>query len=600
MLRMTAVILIQGCGAQSSVGSNTTAGTSPITTTATEGAKPPSASPSFTETGSSDGADIVNGDFESGDLSAWTATGAAAISTSAHSGSFSVELGTASPSTDSSVAQTFTVPAGGSQLSFWYQVNCPDTLQYDWASATLMDNGDGTTTTVLANTCTNDGMWRQATAAVTPGHSYTLTLASHDDNYPGDPTFTRYDDVVIVAAPPPVCPSPPLSDPHASERAACTFVAGARVTDTLGLTPMQRQHIPITHVVIVTQENRSFDHFLGRLPSAGQPDADGWPANFTVPDDNNQPVAPFHSTSTTLQADPPHQGAAMTSDWDNGKMDGFVREAASVSGDGHWVMGYYDNSDLPFFYWLANTFAVADRYFAPALGGTWANRDYLYAGTSDGVTDTGQRVITVRNIFNALDDAHVSWGVYTNGNPRQDCLGWTKQHAGVFNFAAFTAALRNGTLPTVSFVDPSGCEDEHPTNDIHGGEQWMRTIYESAVASPLWPALAIVITFDEAGGLPDHVAPPAACPPSADQSAFNNYGIRIPTILISPYARPHFVSHAVHDHTSALRLVEALVDLPALTARDANADALLDMLDLQCPTLLTPPPAAQAGGAICR
>ena len=402
-----------------------------------------------------------------------------------------------------------------------------------------------------------------------------------------------------LAPAPPTCPSAPLDDAHAAERAQCTFAAGARVSDTLGLTAMQRQHFPITHVVVVTQENRSFDHFLGRLPAAGQPDADGWPASFTVPDKMGQPVAPFHQTSTTLPADPPHQGAAMTGDWDNGAMDGFVSSGATVSGDGHFVMGYYDNSDLPFFYWLANTFAVADRYFAPALGGTWANRDYLYAATSDGITDTGQATLTARNIFDALDDAKISWGVYTNGNPRQDCLGWQAGHVNTFTFSAFTNALRAGSLPTVSFVDPDGCEDEHPTNDIHGGEQWMRTIYEYALSSPLWPELAIVLTFDEAGGLPDHVPPPPACAPSPDQTAFNRYGFRVPTILISPYARPHYVSHVVHDHTSTLRLIETMLDLPALTARDANADALLDMIDLECPAFMSPPAAPQAGFAIC-
>jgi phospholipase C len=187
--------------------------------------------------------------------------------------------------------------------------------------------------------------------------------------------------------------------------------------------------------------------------------------------------------------------------------------------------------------------------------------------------------------------------VYGNGTPRQDCLGWTATHTGVHNFAAFTTALKTGTLPTVSFVDPSGCEDEHPTNDVHGGEEWLRIIYESAVQSPLWPSLALIITFDEAGGLADHVAPPAACPPSADQASFNRYGVRIPTIVISPYARPHFVSHAIHDHTSVVRLIEALEDLPALTARDANADALLDLFDFNCPSLASPSAAPAAGGA---
>jgi serine protease len=93
--------------------------------------------------------------------------------------------------------QTFTLPANATGVSFWYQVHCPDTLTYDWASATLKDNTTGTTATVLANTCSNTGAWQQASAAATGGHSVTLTLANHDDNYPGDATWTDYDDVSV-------------------------------------------------------------------------------------------------------------------------------------------------------------------------------------------------------------------------------------------------------------------------------------------------------------------------------------------------------------------------------------------------------------------
>jgi phospholipase C len=275
-----------------------------------------------------------------------------------------------------------------------------------------------------------------------------------------------------------------------------------------------------------------------------------------------------------------------------------VASADPSAGDGHFVMGYYDGKDLPFFYWLANTFAVADRYFAPVLGGTWGNRDYLYAATSDGITDTGQATLSAPTIFDALDAAHVSWGVYTDGTPRQDCLGWTSNHAGVSTSAALMAALSTGSLPSVAFADPNGCQDEHPTNDIHGGEQWVREIYSAAAMGPLWDKLAIVLTYDEAGGLADHVPPPKACAPSADQAAFNQLGVRVPTVVISPWAKTHYVSHAVHDHTSILRLIEGIFDLPALTARDANADALLDMFDFGCPAHTVPAPPA-AGVALC-
>ncbi len=89
------------------------------------------------------------------------------------------------------------MPAGKTQLSFWFKVTCPDTITYDWATATLRDNTAGTTATVLAKTCTTSGAWTQKTASVAAGHSYTLTLISHDDNYSSDPTFTLYDDVAL-------------------------------------------------------------------------------------------------------------------------------------------------------------------------------------------------------------------------------------------------------------------------------------------------------------------------------------------------------------------------------------------------------------------
>jgi phospholipase C len=390
----------------------------------------------------------------------------------------------------------------------------------------------------------------------------------------------------------PSCPNSPASDPREPQRRACAFAAGARVADTLGVRPSK---IPVTHLVIITQENRSFDHYYGRLHLNGQPAAEGPPASFNNPDNSGNMVFPQHLAKPCLDADPPHQGDAMAAGWDGGKMDGFVKSAASAGGDGHFVMNYYDETDLPFYYWLANTFAIADRYFGAALGGTWANRDFLYAGTSDGVRDTGERTISVPNIFNALDAAKVGWGVYSDGDPRQDCLGWSKPHAGFADFNHFLSALADGSLPQVTFVDPGPTQDEHPTADIHHGEQWMHQIYEAALASPLWNELAIVLTYDEAGGMADHVPPPAACPPSASQASFNTHGIRIPAIVISPWARRHYVSHVVHDHTSLLRLIELIHDLPALTARDANADAMLDLFDFACPPELTPPPAPNAG-----
>lgn len=148
------------------------------------------------------GQGITNGGFETGNLSGWTTvTGTVGVTnSSAHSGTYAARLGSTNPTNgDSSISQTFTVPSGAATLSFWYLVHCPDTVQYDWATAALLDKGAGATTTVLAKTCTNTGAWQQVTAAVSTGHTYTLTLTSHDDNYSADPTSTNYDDVTLLA-----------------------------------------------------------------------------------------------------------------------------------------------------------------------------------------------------------------------------------------------------------------------------------------------------------------------------------------------------------------------------------------------------------------
>jgi hypothetical protein len=142
---------------------------------------------------------IVNGGFETGNFSGWTASGASTtvVNTGAHSGTYAARLGTTTPTNgDSSIAQSFTASGGGT-LHFWYNVTCPDTVTYDWATATLKDNTSNTTTTVLAKTCVSSSGWTQVSSGLTAGHSYTLTLTSHDDNYSSDPTYTLYDDVSV-------------------------------------------------------------------------------------------------------------------------------------------------------------------------------------------------------------------------------------------------------------------------------------------------------------------------------------------------------------------------------------------------------------------
>jgi hypothetical protein len=143
---------------------------------------------------------IVNGGFEAGTFSGWTTSGAATsiVSSGCHSGTYCAQAGSTSPTNgDSSISQTFTAPAGTTGLSLWYKMICPDTVTYDWATVTLTDNTTNTTTTVVPQTC-NPFVWTNATAAVSAGTSYTLTLTNHDDNVVGDATYTLFDDVALT------------------------------------------------------------------------------------------------------------------------------------------------------------------------------------------------------------------------------------------------------------------------------------------------------------------------------------------------------------------------------------------------------------------
>jgi hypothetical protein len=178
---------------------STPAGSYPVTITGTAASATHSTSYTLGVTGTGGGGGITNGGFESG-LTGWTSTGTTlAITSPVHGGAGAAQIGSTSPSTDSSLAQTFTVPSGQTQLSFWYKMTCPDTVTYDWFTATLTDNTAGTSSTPQGKTCATNSAYAQVSTAVTAGHSYTLTLTSHDDNYAGDASYTDVDDVALSA-----------------------------------------------------------------------------------------------------------------------------------------------------------------------------------------------------------------------------------------------------------------------------------------------------------------------------------------------------------------------------------------------------------------
>ena len=400
---------------------------------------------------------------------------------------------------------------------------------------------------------------------------------------------------------------PPLAGPlelpedtRADERAACRFTSGSMAADTLRIPPDVSAKIPVRHVIVVMRENRSFDHLLGGL-GAMQSEADIGTASFANRDHHGGRVGLHHARTTCIDEDPDHQWDAMHAMVDGGTMQGFVRSAAESTGSrGHFAMSRYEQDDLPFYHWLASTFALSDRHFASICSGTDPNRDFLLFGTNAGIKETGADTPdpSTPSVMRALMDRGFTWGAYSDGFVFGNALGWDGDEPGTHSLEDFFRALDHGTLPNVAFVD--GVDDDGATSDVQVGEAWLRKLYTHAVRSPQWLREAIVWTYDEAGGFADHVAPPTACGPTGDGSP-RELGPRVPLVVVSPWAKPHHVSHAVEEHTAITRFIEVLFDLPALTARDANSGALLDLFDFSgAPPLLVPPGAPASGRGGCR
>ena len=398
------------------------------------------------------------------------------------------------------------------------------------------------------------------------------------------------------------------SGARGGEVADCPFEAGALPAATLPEGTPHGDAIPIDHIVVLMQENRSFDHYFGRLRPRGPAAAEGPPDGASNPDPlGGAPIEPFHQKAACEVADVNHGWNGSHAQWNGGAMDGFTStNVGAADPSGGRAMGYYTKRELPYYNKLYRTFAIGDRYFASVLGPTYPNREYLLLGTSFGNIRNGLDLSdATKTIFESLDEAGVSWTIYYEQFPFAALLPYVAAHsehgAPAEQFDADAAA---GTLPAVSFVDAAffgdlGIQsDEHAPTNVQVGQAWVAGKVEALLRSPLWPSSALFLTYDEHGGFYDHVPPPPACipddiPPELEKgdvaAQFDRYGFRVPVVVVSPFAKKKFVSHAVHDHTSILRFIETRFDLPALTRRDANADPMLEFFDFANPPFMKPP-----------
>jgi len=355
--------------------------------------------------------------------------------------------------------------------------------------------------------------------------------------------------------------------------------------------------------VVVMQENRSFDHYFQELPTSGQPDVDVAGSGASNPDSAHGTQVHHHALTELCVEDPPHGATQALVQFDQGKMDGFIDIAGK---GGERTMGYYPASVLPFYHQLAVTFTVGDRYFASFLGPTWPNRLFMTAGTSFGHVDNTAppKQNERRSIFHQLEEAHQPWALYSEGPTFEEQFFERLKAERGQHFLPLEQFFRDaeaGHLPALAWVESQlgGVmgTDEHPPADVQVGQEWVWRVVDAVLRSPQWSRTALILTYDEHGGFFDHVPPPSACAPDSQASRvvdgqvvrFDRLGLRVPFVLVSPYAKPHYVSHQVYDHTSILRLIQTRFGLPALTRRDANASPLLDCFDFARPAFLTPP-----------
>ncbi len=380
----------------------------------------------------------------------------------------------------------------------------------------------------------------------------------------------------------------------------------------------------IKHIVVIMQENRSFDSYFGTYPGAdGIPMANGQPS-VCVPDPaSGQCVKPFHDPAD-LNRGGPHGQTNAAADVNGGKMDGFIAQGETAKrtcrevnnpacgrGGQPDVMGYHDAREVPNYWAYAKNFVLQDHMFEP--NASWSLPEHLFmvsewsahcsvagdpnscqnalqapgtppdfgarrqTGAADRVGRRPAPDYAWTDLTYLLHKHQISWGYYVVNGTEPDCANDgdiscapTKQNAhtpGIWNplpyfdtvktdnqlsniqtVKNFYAAAKHGTLPAVSWVVPSGPVSEHPPGLISDGQAYTTSLINSVMASPAWDSTAIFLSWDDWGGFYDHVQPPVV-----DQ---NGYGLRVPSLVISPYAKRGYIDHQTLSFDAYAKFIE--------------------------------------------
>jgi phospholipase C len=406
----------------------------------------------------------------------------------------------------------------------------------------------------------------------------------------------------------------------------------------------------VNHIIFMLQENRSFDHYFGMLneyrKTQGLPqDVDVTPSDASqVAYDKSATFSPFHVLSMCVEDMSPYWNESHNA-WNRSDhtspvpgMDGFAdaaggdsRVAGGFDINGQRVMGYYTDQDLPYYYFMATQFAMSDRWFSPVMTNTPANRLYSMAATSAGFVSQPVTKVNVATIFDRLQAAGVTWKNYVPDYPNGSSLKPFPAYAkyvgiNIRPMNEYFTDLHNGSLPQVVLIDRDSINglDEHPGPGIsvQKGAAYVKSIIDALMNSSAWKDSVFFLSFDEFGGVYDHVPPVKTISPDGikpvllpndvctlrntsaggplDMCDFDITGFRLPNFVVSPFAKPHYVDHQNIDTSAILAFIERRFNLQPLTKRDAAQPDISAMFDFtNAPNMNPPQPPDQPTNGPC-